>query len=125
MKEFAQGWLNTAMLERHEEITNAANSEAASYVNEAVDAIRTVAALGRERETMRLLKARFQVNKTRKRFLFLGIAGFALSYGMVMWIAGLIFYRGSQRLASGMVSMKMHREPATSQQADTGDSYRT
>jgi hypothetical protein len=92
------------MLEKHEESTSASTADAASFVNEHVDAIRTVVALGRERETMRIFKARIQTDVRRKRFFFLGTVGFALSYGTVMCVAGLMFYRGSQRRVEGLVS---------------------
>jgi hypothetical protein len=92
------------MLEKHEESTSASTADAASFVNEHVDAIRTVIALGRERETMRVFKARFQTDVQKKRFYFLGTVGFALSYGTVMCVAGLMFYRGSQRRVEGLVS---------------------
>lgn len=103
-RPLVQGWLNTFMLEKHEENTSSSTAGAASFINEHVDAVRTVKALGRERETMRVFRARFQAEGTRKRLLFLGTVGFALSYGSVMCIAGLVFYRGSQRLADGVVS---------------------
>jgi ATP-binding cassette subfamily B (MDR/TAP) protein 1 len=103
-RRITQGWLNISMLEKHEASTAASTAGAASFVNEHVDAVRTVVALGRESETMRLFKARFQAGGTRKRFFFLGTVGFALSYGSVMCIAGVVFYRGSQRLVDGLVS---------------------
>ncbi|KAJ9098567.1 hypothetical protein QFC20_005909 [Naganishia adeliensis] len=101
------GWLNTFMLEKHEESTSSSTAGAASFINEHVDAVRTVKALGRERETMRVFRARFRAEGTRKRLLFLGTVGFALSYGSVMCIAGLVFYRGSQRLADGVDIVKL------------------
>lgn len=101
-----QGWLNVAMLERYENVTSIPATKAASYVNEVADSIKTVAALGRERETMRVFDVQAKGAPKRGRYLFLGSGGFAVGQAMILLMAALIFYWASQRLADGAVSRK-------------------
>lgn len=92
------------MLERYENVTSIPATKAASYVNEVTDSIKTVAALGRERETMRVFDVRAKAAPKRGKYLLLGSAGFAVGQAMILLMAALIFYWASQRLADGAVS---------------------
>lgn len=92
------------MLERYENVTSIPATKAASYVNEVTDSIKTVAALGRERETMRVFDAQAKAAPKRGKYLFLGAGGFAVGQAMILLMAALIFYWASQRLADGAVS---------------------
>ena len=98
-----QGWLNVAMLERYESLTSIPSTKSASYVNEVTDSIRTVAALGRERETMRVFDVQAKAAPERKKYLILGCGGFALGQGMILLMTAVIFHWASQRLADGAV----------------------
>ncbi|KAJ9093316.1 hypothetical protein QFC20_007139 [Naganishia adeliensis] len=98
---FFSGWLNVAMLERYENVTSIPATKAASYVNEVTDSIKTVAALGRERETMRVFDVQAKGAPKRGRYLFLGSGGFAVGQAMILLMAALIFYWATQRLADG------------------------
>lgn len=92
------------MLERYENVTSIPATKAAGYVNEVTDSIKTVAALGRERETMRVFDVQAKAAPKRGKYLILGSAGFAVGQAMILLMAALIFYWASQRLADGAVS---------------------
>jgi ATP-binding cassette subfamily B (MDR/TAP) protein 1 len=92
------------MLERYENVTSIPATKAASYVNEVTDSIKTVAALGRERETMRVFDVQAKAAPKRGKYLLLGSGGFAVGQAMILLMAALIFYWASQRLADGAVS---------------------
>jgi ATP-binding cassette subfamily B (MDR/TAP) protein 1 len=94
------------MLERYENVTSIPATKAASYINEVTDSIKTVAALGRERETMRVFDVQAKGAPKRGRYLFLGSGGFAVGQAMILLMSALIFYWASQRLADGAVSRK-------------------
>jgi ATP-binding cassette subfamily B (MDR/TAP) protein 1 len=98
------------MLERYENVTSVPSTKAAGYVNEVTDSIKTVAALGRERETMRVFDVQAKSAPKRTKYLILGAGGFAVGQAMILLMAALIFYYASQRLASGAVSRISERE---------------
>ncbi len=96
---FMSGWLNIAMLEKYESVAQKPADRAASYVSEHVDAIKTVAALGREAETMRVFDERARADPKRTRYLIFGAGGFAVSQAMVLLLSGLVFYWGGTLLS--------------------------
>ncbi|TKY86344.1 hypothetical protein EX895_004493 [Sporisorium graminicola] len=102
---FASGWLNITMLEKYEGMAQKPADRAASYVSENVDAIKTVAALGREAETMRVFDERARADPNRTRYLIFGAGGFALSQAMIMWLAALVFYWGGRLFSKEEVSL--------------------
>ena len=102
---FISGWLNIIMLEKYEAMAQRPADRAASYVSENVDAIKTVAALGREAETMRMFDERARADPKRTRYLIFGAGGFAVSQAMIMWLAALVFYWGGTLLSKGEVSI--------------------
>ncbi|EST08563.1 ABC transporter-like protein [Kalmanozyma brasiliensis GHG001] len=91
---FISGWLNIAMLEKYEAVAQKPADRAASYVSENVDAIKTVVALGREAETMRVFDERGRADPKRMRYLIFGAGGFGVSQGMILLLAALVFYWG-------------------------------
>lgn len=97
------------MLERYENVTSVFAAKSASYVNEITDSIKTVAALGRERETMRLYDVQVTAAPRQNRYLLFGMAGFALGQAVIVWCAALIFYWMAQRLADGAVREAHYR----------------
>lgn len=99
-----QGWLNVAMHERYEVAISASTTKVANHVNEIADSIKTVAALGREREIMRVFHLQAQSTPKGTRTLVLGCAGLGLSQGTSLLTGALMFYWSSQRLADGAVS---------------------
>lgn len=68
------------------------------------DAVRTVAALGREVETMRMFDIKTGAASKQWRCLVLGSLGFGMVQGTIMLMAALLFYWSSRRLADGVVS---------------------
>ncbi|SJX62150.1 related to multidrug resistance protein 1 [Sporisorium reilianum f. sp. reilianum] len=102
---FVSSWLNIVMLERYEAMAQKPADRAASYVSENVDAIKTVAALGREAETMRVFDERARADPNRTRYLIFGAGGFALSQAMIMWLAALFFYWGGKLYSKEDVSL--------------------
>lgn len=98
------------MLERYENNTAASALQLTDYINEATDSIRTIVALGRERETMRLLGVKAQTAPSGTQYLMLGACGFALAQAMVMWMGALMFYRSSQRIAAHVVGVYTHTQ---------------
>jgi ATP-binding cassette subfamily B (MDR/TAP) protein 1 len=92
------------MRERHAEAISVPATKAANYVNEVTDSIKTVAALGRERETMRVVEAQAKAAPERVRFLVFNSAGFAMGQAMILLIGALLFYWAGRRLAAGAVS---------------------
>lgn len=103
---FISGWLNIAMLEKYEAIAQKPADRAASYVSENVDAIKTVAALGREAETMRVFDERARADPKRTRYLIFGAGGFAVSQAMVLLLSALVFYWGGTLLSRDEVDIK-------------------
>ena len=65
------------MLEKYESAASEPVGRAAAYINEAMDTIRTVAALGREAEIMRTFDSAARSDQHRNKFLMLGALGFA------------------------------------------------
>ncbi|KAJ9475209.1 putative Alpha-factor-transporting ATPase (putative) [Pseudozyma hubeiensis] len=102
---FFSGWLNIAMLEKYEAVAQKPADRAASYVSENVDAIKTVAALGREAETMRIFDERARADPKRTRYLVFGAGGFAASQAMVLLLSALVFYWGGTLLSRQEVSI--------------------
>jgi ATP-binding cassette subfamily B (MDR/TAP) protein 1 len=91
------------MLERYENVTSIPAAKSASYVNEITDSIKTVAALGREPETMRLYDVQATAAPEQDRYLMFGTAGFAVGQAVIVWSEALVFHWMAQRLASGAV----------------------
>lgn len=102
---FVSGWLNIVMLEKYEAIAQKPADRAASYVSENVDAIKTVAALGREAETMRVFDERAKADPRRTRYLVFGAGGFAVSQAMVLLLSALVFYWGGTLLSKNDVNI--------------------
>ncbi|KAJ1020783.1 hypothetical protein NDA16_004173 [Ustilago loliicola] len=102
---FISGWLNIAMLEKYEAVAQKPADRAASYVSENVDAIKTVAALGREAETMRVFDERARADPKRTRYLIFGAGGFAVSQAMVLLLSALVFYWGGTLLSRDEVDI--------------------
>ncbi len=102
---FVSGWLNIAMLEKYEAVAQKPADRAASYVSENVDAIKTVAALGREAETMRVFDERAKADPKRTRYLVFGAGGFAVSQAMVLLLSALVFYWGGTLLSKNEVDI--------------------
>jgi ATP-binding cassette subfamily B (MDR/TAP) protein 1 len=98
-----------AMLERYENVISIPATRTAGYVNEIIDAIKTVAALGRERETLRVYHTLARSIPTKNRYLLLGAGGFAVGQAGILLAASLNFYWMAQRLARGAVSVARHR----------------
>ncbi|EPQ28417.1 uncharacterized protein PFL1_04244 [Pseudozyma flocculosa PF-1] len=96
---FVSGYLNIVMLERYEATSQKSVDKAASYIAENVDAIKTVAALGREGETMRVFDERAKADPRRTRYLIFGAGGFAVSQAMVLLLSALIFWWGAVLLS--------------------------
>lgn len=92
------------MLARYEEVTSALAMGTAKYVDEMTDSVKTVAALGREEETMRVFGLKIRAAPKQWRYLILGSAGFALVQGTILLMASLLFYWSSRRLTDGVVS---------------------
>ena len=102
---FISGYLNVAMLEKFEARAQKPMDRAASYVSENMDSIKTVAALGREAETMRTFDVRAKADKSRIRYLLVGSAGFAFSQAMVLWISALVFFWAGELFGKGEISL--------------------
>ncbi|SPO26188.1 related to multidrug resistance protein 1 [Ustilago trichophora] len=102
---FISGWLNISMLEKYEAVAQKPADRAASYVSENVDAIKTVAALGREAETMRVFDERARADPRRTRYLIFGAGGFAVSQAMVLLLSALVFYWGGTLLSRNEVDI--------------------
>ena len=102
---FLSGWLNISMLEKYEAIAQKPADRAASYVSENVDAIKTVAALGREAETMRVFDERARADPKRTRCLIFGAGGFAISQAMILFLSALVFYWGGTLLSKNEVDI--------------------
>jgi ATP-binding cassette subfamily B (MDR/TAP) protein 1 len=103
------------MLGRYEKAASKPATIAAAYANEMIDSVKTVAALGRERETMRLFNVKTGAVPKQWRHLILGSAGFGLVHGTVLCMSSLLFYWSSRRLASGVVRnarflLKVHHD---------------
>lgn len=92
------------MHERYETAISAPTAKIANHVNEIADSIKTVAALGREREIVRVFHLQVQSAPTGIRSLVLGSAGLGLSQGTCLLTGALMFYWFSQKLAGGAVS---------------------
>ncbi|CAO1615263.1 unnamed protein product [Parajaminaea phylloscopi] len=102
---FLSGFAEVAMLEKYEAAASKPVARAAAYINEAMDTIRTVAALGRESEIMRTFDSEARSDKHRNKYLMLGALGFAASQGMVLFLAALVFYWGGKLLADNQLSV--------------------
>lgn len=100
--------MNMAMVERYNRIISIPASKTANYVNEVADTIKTVAALGRERETMRVYDMQVTSAPRRSRYLILGAGGFALGQAVIVLTAALLFHWIAQRLAHGAVLDACH-----------------
>lgn len=102
---FLSGYLNIKMLSKYEDMAQVPADRAASYISENVDAIKTVQALGREHETMRVFDHRAKSDPKRTGYLIWGAGGFAISQAMVFLLCALIFFYGGKLLAEGTVDV--------------------
>ncbi|KDN38193.1 P-loop containing nucleoside triphosphate hydrolase protein [Tilletiaria anomala UBC 951] len=102
---FLSGYVNVAMLEKFEQRAQKPMDRAASYVSENIDSIKTVAALGREAETMRIFDLRAKADKSRIRYLLVGSFGFAFSQAMVLWVSALLFFWGGTLYARKEIAL--------------------
>ncbi|PWN47942.1 P-loop containing nucleoside triphosphate hydrolase protein [Violaceomyces palustris] len=100
------GWLNVVMLDKYEEKVRKPAQDAAAYISEVVTAIRTVMALGRERQVMRVFEKETRPADGRFRILLLGGVGFAMAQATLYWMTALIFYWGGTRFAKGEIGIK-------------------
>jgi ATP-binding cassette subfamily B (MDR/TAP) protein 1 len=119
---FFSSWANVVMLERYESEVSVPAGKAASYVAENVDAMKEIAALGRELEVMRRFDEQARTEPKRTQYLIWGAGGFAISqvskgsstrindpltlFQMaVLAVSALIFYWAGARLyADGEIS---------------------
>jgi ATP-binding cassette subfamily B (MDR/TAP) protein 1 len=99
------------MLERYERIISGQTPKIATYVNEMTDSIKTVAALGREREIMRGFGLQTHSTPKGSRFLVLGCIALGVGPGVTLLTGALMFYWFSQRLADGAVSSSQMSKP--------------
>jgi hypothetical protein len=104
----SKGWLNITMLARYEETTSKAATTAATYVNEMTDSVKTIATLGRERETMRIFDLKTRATPKQWRCLILGSLGFGMVNGSLLCMTSLLFFWSSRRLADGVVSQERY-----------------
>lgn len=102
---FVSGFAEVAMLEKYETRASKPAARAAAYVNEAMDTIRTVSALGRESETMRTFDSAARSDTQRHKFLMLGAAGFAVGQAMVLFLSALVMYWGGKLLSQRDISV--------------------
>lgn len=93
------------MLADYEELASGSADRSSSYVSEHIDAIKTVAALGREHETMRVFDHRSKSDPKRTSYLIWGAGGFAVSQAMIFLLCALIFFWGGRQLAEGRVTI--------------------
>ncbi|PWN43022.1 P-loop containing nucleoside triphosphate hydrolase protein [Ceraceosorus guamensis] len=101
------GGVNVYFLERYERDVSVPAGHAASYVAENMDAVREVAALGRELEIMRVFDERAKAAPSRNRYLIFGAGGFAFAQAMVLFVSALVFYWGGQLYADGTMSQSV------------------
>lgn len=92
-------------MEKYEAAAQLANDRSAGFVAEQAEAIKTLSALGREEETLRIFEERSKASPKRTRQLLLGAGGFAVSQAMVLFLSALIFYWGSRLLADSTISV--------------------
>lgn len=99
------GWLNVVMLQGFETRAQQPLDRASSYIAENMDSIRTVAALGREAETMRIFSARAKADKSRLPYLLAGSLGFSLGNSMIYFVPALGFFYGTKLYVDGQVTL--------------------
>ncbi|BFZ65351.1 hypothetical protein YB2330_006517 [Saitoella coloradoensis] len=99
----ASGYINVAVLEKYEEKNQGSTDKASAYANENVDSIKTVAALTRESEVLRVYEEQLRPDPSRIIYLLGGAGGFAVSQAMIFFIAALTFWWGAELLARGEV----------------------
>ena len=102
-----------AMLERYEHVVSIPSSRTANFVNEIVDSIRTVAALGWQREAMRIYDSRRRPTPKRARYLAWAAGAFALGQAVILLTAALMFHWVARRLTQGAVGGNVGRNIAT------------
>lgn len=103
---FVSGYAQVWMMEKYEAAASKPAARAAAYINEAMDTVRTVSALGREAETMRAFDSEARSDTRRGRFLLLGATGFGVSQGMILYLSALVFYWGGRLYSEGSLSLK-------------------
>ncbi|CAO1619358.1 unnamed protein product [Sympodiomycopsis kandeliae] len=99
------GYLQVLMLEKYEAAATKPAAKAAAYINEAMDTVKTVSALGREAETMRTFDSEARTDTRRSRYLLVGGTGFAISQGMIIFLSALVFYWGGKLLSDGDIDV--------------------
>lgn len=97
-----------AMLERYEHVVSLPVSSTASFVNEIVDSIKTVAALAWQREAMLIYDARRSPTPKRHRYLAWSAGAFAVGQAVILLTAALMFHWVARRLAQGAVGGAEH-----------------
>jgi ATP-binding cassette subfamily B (MDR/TAP) protein 1 len=95
------------MQKRLESATTHSDANAAMFANEVADSMSTVAALGRERETLRLFEMQTRAMPKRERYLILSSGGIATGQAIMFFSSALIYHWSSKRLADGAVSQNL------------------
>ncbi|KAH7338340.1 P-loop containing nucleoside triphosphate hydrolase protein [Rhizoctonia solani] len=97
-------YFNITLLERYEHSVQKPLEDASAFASENVDAIKTVAALGRESVVMELFDKSSDQKTTKTKYLWGGALGFGFGMGSILILSSIVMWWGvelylTQRIA--------------------------
>ncbi|KAG9081161.1 hypothetical protein FRC06_005779, partial [Ceratobasidium sp. 370] len=101
----AAAYYNIAYLEKYENDVQKPLEEASAFASEHVDAIKTVAALGRQERVMEQFDISASNTVARPRHLLIGAVGFGVGIGFVLVLSAIVMWWGVELYVTQRISL--------------------
>ncbi|QRW25216.1 ABC transporter transmembrane region [Rhizoctonia solani] len=99
-------YFNIALLEKYEQTLHKPLEDASAFASENVDAIKTVAALGRESLVMEYFDKNSAQKTTKTKYLFGGALGFGFGIGSILILSAILMWWGVELYLTERISLK-------------------
>ncbi|ELU39147.1 leptomycin B resistance protein pmd1 [Rhizoctonia solani AG-1 IA] len=99
-------YFNIALLEKYEQTLHKPLEDASAFASENVDAIKTVAALGRESLVMEYFDKTSAQKTTKTKYLFGGALGFGFGIGSILILSAILMWWGVELYLTERISLK-------------------
>ncbi|EUC62834.1 ABC family B (MDR/TAP),protein [Rhizoctonia solani AG-3 Rhs1AP] len=103
---FAAAYYNIMFIEGHERQVQKPLEEASAFASEHVDAIQTVAALGREEAIMRQFHKSASEHVVKSKNLAIGAIGFGVGNGSILFLSAIIMWWGTTLYTRGQITLE-------------------
>ncbi|CAE6449842.1 unnamed protein product [Rhizoctonia solani] len=99
-------YFNIALLEKYEHTLQKPLEDASAFASENVDAIKTVAALGREGLVMEYFDKRSAQKTTKTKYLFGGAMGFGFGMGSILILSAILMWWGVELYLTQRIGLR-------------------